>query len=396
MKGGTRKRGKKWYYYFYAGIVDGKRKKIERVGGDTKKEAEVSLRKALSEYENCGNIIDESNITVADYFNFWFKDFVQVNCKHNTQVSYKNTIQNHIIPKLGIYKLRSLTPAILQNFINNKYKEGYSKDSLVGYKGILTGAFRKAVYPYQYIKENPMIYVTLPKYDITHDSKKIKVISINDYNKILSKFPTGHKLNMPIQIAFHTGLRASEVCGLTWDNIDFKNKTLTVNKILIYKKSGVIFLQSPKTKSSIRNIALGDTLLSLLKKHKVAQNENRLKYGEFYLEDTIDYKEYIESKPSGFVCRAENGEVVNSTMFRHLCFVVNKQLNIDFEFHSLRHTHATMLIESGANMKDVQVRLGHSRLSTTMDTYSHVTEKMSRASVDIFEGAIKSATNSYK
>lgn len=390
MKGGTRKRGKNWYYYFDAGIVDGKRNKIERVGGATKKEAEVALRKALSEYENCGSFIDESNITVADYFNFWIEDYVKINCKHNTIVNYKSTVKNHIIPSLGIYKVKSLTPAKLQNFINEMYKKGYSRDSIVGYKGILTAALKRAVYPYKYIKENPMQYVTIPKYDIESSNTKLKTITLEEYERILNKFPLGHKLNIPLQIAFHTGLRASEVCGLTWDNIDFENKTLSVNKILLYKSSKNIVLQSPKTKSSIRTIAIGDTLLNLLKNHKIYQLENKSKYGEFYIsDDYIDYDKYISSKEFGFVCREENGEVVNTAMFRHLCFVINKKMNIDFEFHSLRHTHATLLIENGANMKSVQVRLGHSRLSTTMDTYSHVTEKMSRESIDIFETIIK-------
>lgn len=70
MKGGVRKRGKKWYYYFDAASIDGKRKKIERVGGLTKKETETALRKAINEYENCGTVKTESSISVADYFNF--------------------------------------------------------------------------------------------------------------------------------------------------------------------------------------------------------------------------------------------------------------------------------------------------------------------------------------
>lgn len=390
MKGGVRKRGKKWYYYFDAASIDGKRKKIERVGGLTKKEAETALRKAINEYENCGTVKIESSISVADYFNFWYDDYVKINCKHNTQVGYANTIKNHIIPKLGIYKLKSLTPAILQNFLNDKFKEGYSKDTLIGYKGLLTGALRRAVHPYEYIKENPMQYVTIPRYDSSKIDDTVKTISLDDYYKILRKFPNGHKLNIPIQIAFHTGLRASEVCGLTWNNIDFENKTINIEKILIYNKSESLFLQSPKTKSSIRKIAMGDILINLLKNHKEWQNNNKIKYGEFYLNDNnIDYGTYINSKEYGFVCTGENGEIVNTAMFRHLSHVVNKQLNISFNFHSLRHTHATLLLESGANIKDIQVRLGHSKLSTTMDTYSHVTKKMSYESINLFENALK-------
>ena len=116
-----------------------------------------------------------------------------------------------------------------------------------------------AVYPYQLIKENPIIYVKLPKYN---DAKKdAATLAFDDFKIILNRFPFGNKLHIPLQIGFHTGLRASEVCGLTWDSIDLENKTLTVDKILLTKKSGDSEFQSPKTKSSLRTIYIGDITL---------------------------------------------------------------------------------------------------------------------------------------
>ncbi|NFJ74957.1 hypothetical protein FC914_04860 [Clostridium botulinum] len=126
MKGGVRKRGSSWYYYFDAGTVEGKRKKIERKGGSTKKEAETALRNALNEFENCGSLLDESNISISDYFDYWHKEYALINCKYNTQVNYKKIIENHIKPNLGVYKLKSLTPAILQEFLNKKYRNGFA------------------------------------------------------------------------------------------------------------------------------------------------------------------------------------------------------------------------------------------------------------------------------
>lgn len=108
MKGGVRKRGKTWYYYFDAGVVDGKRNKIERKGGRTKAEAEAALRVAIAEYENCGTITAESDISVADYFDYWFENYVLVNCKYNTQESYRIIIARHIKPVLGMFKLKSI------------------------------------------------------------------------------------------------------------------------------------------------------------------------------------------------------------------------------------------------------------------------------------------------
>lgn len=131
---------------------------------------------------------------------------------------------------------------------------------------------------------------------------------------------------MPLQIAFHTGLRASEVCGLTWDSIYFENRTLTVDKILLTK---ILLYQNFNHLKPIvlkELLALGDTLYDLLKKNKIWQKENKLKYGEFYFNSEHD-----------FVCLSENEEFVKTTNFRHLCQVVNKQLSIPFNFPMLRH-----------------------------------------------------------
>ncbi|WIF95167.1 site-specific integrase [Caminicella sporogenes] len=375
MRGGVRKRGKKWYYYFDVGVINGKRKKIERVGGNTKKEALEALRKALNEYEKYGMIVEESEISVADYFDYWYKEYVLINCKYNTQQNYRRIIDNHIKPALGIYKLKSLTPAKLQEFLNKKYRNGFTKNTLKGFYGVLSGALKMAVYPYQFIKQNPMQYITLPKYDEKRkDKNDLKIITLDQFKKIIERFPEGSSFYIPLQIGFHTGMRASEVCGLTWDCVDLKNKIIRVEKILI-KKGKEWEFGTPKTNSSQREILIGDALTNILKKHRKRQLENKLKYGKYYTN-------------SNFVCTKENGELVTTNTLKYLSRVVNYELGINFNFHSLRHTHATMLLEAGANIKDIQERLGHSKLFTTMDTYSHVTNKMKKDSVDIFEKVI--------
>lgn len=375
MKGVVRKKGNNWYYSFDVGVVDGKRKRIERKGGATKKEAEKALRKALAEFDNCGSVLDESNISISDYFDYWYNEYVLINCKYNTQLSYKKIINNHIKPILGIYKLKSLTPAALQEFLNKKYRNGFTKNTLSSFYGVLSGALKMAVFPYQLIKENPMTYVTMPKYDqLKKDKEDLKVITLEDFNKIITRFPQGSSFYVPLQIAFNTGMRAAEVCGLTWDCIDFNNKTITVEKIIIKKEKEWVF-GTPKTISSNRTILIGNTLVNILKQHRKLQMENKLQYGQYYTD-------------SNFVCTKENGELLTTDSLKYLSRVVNYELQISFNFHSLRHTHATMLLEAGANIKDTQQRLGHSKISTTMDTYSHVTNKLKQDSVDRFESLI--------
>lgn len=405
MAGHVRKRGNKWYYSFEASSVDGKRKRIERVGGRTKKEAEAALRKALQEYENAGLHFEPSEISVADYMDYWFKNYVQVNCKYNTQCGYEAIIKNHIKPVLGVYKLKSLTPAMLQEFVNNKYLSGLSKHHLTNIISVLSGSLKYAVHPCNFIKDNPMQYVKYPKYEHSKTEINHKVITTEEFNHIIERFPMGTTFHIPIMIGYYTGCRIGEVMALTWDDIDLDKGIIDINKI-IYKRKPNWYFGSTKTESSVRKIKIGKTLIDTLKQHRKLQMENRLKYGQHYIQQyEVEERDGDETlrriysfplsvnpgvmKPIQMVCTKENGEIATPDTFKYASRVINYSLGIPFNFHSLRHTHATILIENGANIKDVQTRLGHANIETTLDTYTHATEKMAEQSVEIFEKVTK-------
>lgn len=403
MAGHIRKRGNKWYYSFEIAEVEGKRKRIERVGGTTKKEAERALRKALEEYENAGLHFEPSQISLADYMDYWFKNYVEINCRHNTQLAYMNIIKNHIKPSLGFYRLNSLTPVVLQDFINNKYIQGFSKSYLESIINLLNNSLKFAVYPGNFIKNNPMQYIIFPKFKQAQKSLKEKIISIEDFERIIDRFPIGSTYYIPLVIGFYTGLRIGEVAGLTWEDIDLGKKTLDVNKIL-YKKNKAWYFGQTKTESSNRIIKFGNNLTQILKSYKRLQAENKLRYGPYY---TLQYLEEINEgadqlkrihsklvedkshhKQINILCTKENGEMFTPDSFRYGSRIINYELNIDFNFHSLRHTHATILLENNANIKDIQKRLGHSKISTTMDIYSHATEKIENQTVEIFDSLV--------
>lgn len=130
-------------------------------------------------------------------------------------------------------------------------------------------------------------------------------------------------------------------------------KTLKVEKILIGKGKGIFEFGTPKTKSSNRIITIGSSLVAILKKNKIYQAENKLRYGKYYIN-------------SDFVCTKENGENITTDSLKYLSRVVNYELGISFNFHSLRQTHATMLLEAGTNIKDIQEKLGHSKITTNI------------------------------
>lgn len=286
--------------------------------------------------------------------------------------------------------------------MNKLYAKGLSKNYLSNIYGVLSGSLRYAVHPAGYIKENPMQFVRMPRCTHSKADTDRRVISKNEFDEILKRFPTGDRYHILFMLCYYTGFRIAECTGLTWDRIDLKAGTITIDRILT-KNEKIWYLTSPKTASSTRTIKIGNTLIETLKKHRKWQLENRMHYGEYYknyyikenhsiygLDNSVAYQtvdEHLE-----FVCTQENGTVINPDLSRYASRVVNYDLGIQFNSHSLRHTHATILIENGANIKDVQKRLGHAQLRTTMDTYVHDTESMQNHSVDIFEKAAVSTS----
>lgn len=408
-----------WEYRFEAARIDGKRKHITKAGFKTKKEAEIAGAKAMSEYNNAGSHFEPSEMSYADYLDFWFDNYVKMSCKYNTQLAYTHIIEGHLKPALGMYKLKSLTPLVIQEYVNAKFIGGLKKTTLTNIMSVLSGSLKYAVVPAQLLQSSPAEYIKYPK--VTSERKDVNrtIISIEDFNKMLERFPKGNPYRYALLIGFYTGLRIGEVYALTWDDIDFEEKTLEVNKLAYKRNYGVDirkvmkekgkkeeksawYFGDTKTFSSNRVIKIGDTLIQELKEYKKMQLKNQLIYGEYY--NQIYKKEEKDEKgnvlyrlievektvpvalpQANIIMRKENGQYSSSDSFKYAARVIHYDLAITFNFHSLRHTHATMLIESGVSPKAVQQRLGHERIETTLQTYTHNTEQMEQTAVDIFE-----------
>lgn len=411
MNGGVRKRGSKWYYYFEAGKVNGKRNKIERVGGNTKKEAEAALAAAINEYNNAGLVFEPSKITLSDYLDFWYENYCVANCKSNTMISYKGAIENHIKPQLGKYRLKAISAAVIQKWLNELKSEGYSKGSIVLYRDILSASLNYAVHPLQYIQMNPCLLVKLPKMEKDKEEKRF-VISPEDFNRIIERFNPSTPYYIPLMIGYYTGMRINEIYGLSWDDIDMEKRTIEVKRTMIREKIQVSgdspwFFNSPKSAASERVIRFGNTLYKALKEAKQKKLKNRIRYGQdytdIYIETAIDkngvtLKHLVYHKRSepcnlpavDLVCINEDGSYSGVDNLRVLCRkVINDEMGIRFNFHSLRHTHATYLIQNGASVKAVQERLGHANPMVTMNIYAHNTEQQQLETVNIFEQFIK-------
>jgi integrase len=373
-KGSIRQRGKKWYYRFFENG-----KVIERCGGDRKEDALKALNEELNRKYKGYTRPEETKL--CDYLDMWLENYIIDEKSKNTYDKYNNVITNKITPSIGNIRLCDLKVIHIDKFLRDlkkdKIKKGKNVTCLSGttiqmYYGILNTALNRAV-KLQMIIENPCKYIDTPK----RNKYKANILTLDEfkliYNNLNDNVFEDHIFKLALDISIETGLRRGELCGLTWDSINFEDKFIDITKALI-RIENEYTISNLKTEGSYRTIPISDELVQKLKKHKNIQNSNKLKYGEFY-------KKVIFNKISyDLIFRHENGNyIIPSTFLQRLKRLCKyNKIDKNIRWHDLRHTNATYLIESGVNLKVVQDRLGHSLMQTTADTYSHVTKKMNR------------------
>ena len=418
----VRKRGEKWYYSFEVASVDGKRKRIERVGGTRKSDALAKGIQALNEYNNAGQHFEPSTISVADFLDIYMEQHSLVNNRYNTLLGYTGVIETHLKPVFGSYRLSALTVGVIQEFITKKLKEGLARSTVKNIIAPLSQAYEYAI-TLDYVRENPCKHITYPKG--FKKEKQRTLVTQEQYQQILNAL-SNKCFKMAVMIAWYTGLRISEVYALTWDDIDFTNNTITVNKQVVKRNYGIEirrvlkekgkkeersawYFQEPKTVKSNRTIAVSPDLITELKGWQQEQEHFANEYGEFYQElylkkeqdekmrDIYRIIPVEKSVPctlpiARMIFRNENGSYSSTDSFKYASRVIHNKLGFkEFDFHSLRHTHATMLIEAGVSPKTVQERLGHEKIETTFNRYVHNTGKMQNDAVEIFDNILKSA-----
>ena len=192
----------------------------------------------------------------------------------------------------------------------------------------------------------------------------------------MQRFPREHPSHIALNLGYHLGLRLGETFGLMWEDVDFKKGVISIRHQVQYDQEKKTWeLTAPKY-DSFRTISVDSVLLALLKDEYQRQQKARNYYGTRYRQVYVDENGYLGAvgNPVHLVNTRENGTFIQPRSLQHTNRVIHKELNMPlFDFHTLRHTHTTLLLEAGANPLDVQERLGHSHLAITWK-YAHNTD----------------------
>lgn len=352
----VRQRCGKWYFRIKVPDKYGELKWTERCGGITKAEAYEKYNAAVKEIEATGSLNSLSQTNVAKLFKLWFEDYIDINVRNSTSKSYHGMVNKHILPELGHIQVKRMNARIVQKFLNNR--SDLSHATLSKLLTILKSAFSYAVEPCGYCSHNPIVNIRIP--GIAAPPQTTHVFTPEQMQIIAEAFPAGHQFYVPINICYHTGLRIGEALGLRWTDIDFNKQLLSV--VGTMTESGV-WQELPKTKTSRRTIPFGDKLLEILKAEKTRQET---------LKATLQDEFY--NKNNYVCCRPLNGRRISCSDMRYFNIWCKDNFGKG-STHSLRHTHATMLLEAGETLEAVSKRLGHSSIAVTSKYYSHVTEK---------------------
>ncbi|MBF0713552.1 site-specific integrase [Gemella sp. GH3] len=345
-------------HYIGTNPYTGEEKRINKSGLSSKREAELFIAKERIAFENNQGYFNDDKLKLNDLIDMWIDQH-----RHTIKESSLfviNHITDIIKSNIGNVEIKKLTLPVCQKFINNnakKYSKRYNEKVRIYLKKALDYAVQN-----NYIDKNVGQYVKLPRYEIEKVSSQNKFYNKQELKEFLQIVEDNFELEILIifRLLAYTGARKGELLALTWKDIDFKNCNLDINKTCTVDKKGKFCINSTKTKTSNRVISLDSGTINLLK-------EFRFKSATFNIDQAIFSKKY--------------NDYFNLKLKKiYKKFPQLKKISI----HDFRHTHASLLFDSGASIKEVQERLGHADVKTTMNIYTHVTEKQQEKTANRF------------
>jgi integrase len=361
MRGHIRRRGtRSWAVVVDLGRgPDGKRQQRWHSVKGSRADAEGALVRLLRSLQT-GEYVEPSKLTVKFYLERWLADYAKPNTSGKTYERYSEIVNANLMPALGHHKLTKLQPLHIQAVYTEALKRGrrsgkggLSPRTVLHIHRVLHQALNQAV-RWQLLIRNPASAVEPPR----PQSTEMQVLTETQTARMLA-LAGGTDLYVPILLAVTTGMRRGEILALTWQDFDPKSGHLTVTKSLEQTKEGLT-VKAPKTAKGRRTIPLPAITVQALKRHKAEQGRRRLRLGGLYQE-------------LGLICAGSSGSHQEPDSFSQRFQIFLKRTDLPrIRLHDLRHTHATQLLKQGVHPKVVAERLGHSSITITLDTYSHV------------------------
>jgi integrase len=348
--------------------------KYRYIYGKTRAEVAAKLTKAMADRDG-GIVFDAGTLRLGDYLDRWLSDSVRDTVRENTYIRYEGIVRLHIKPSLGSVKLKSLTSAHVRGLYREKLDAGLSRRS-VNYIHVTLHKALKAAVADGLVPRNVTEGVKAPR----QAKKEVRPLSPDQARALLCA-ARGDRLEALYVLAITAGLRQGELLGLRWDDLDLEAGKLSVRRTLtagsVGSPGGPVF-DNPKRDKSRRSVRLTDSAMEILRRHKVTQNEERLKLGTLWKDHALVFPNRV-GKPMDH----------NNLYQRDFKALLERAgLPHTVRFHDLRHTCATLLLRRNVNPKIVQEMLGHATISQTMDTYSHVMPDMQTEAAAAMESAL--------
>ena len=360
MAGSIINRGKNtWKLQISCGSdASGKRIRYTKTFHGTKREATKELNLFAAECQK-GYVNKPTALTVDDIAQIYKQEYVDRFLKKTSQKSFNGIYKNWISPFLGNLKAGKVTRLEIQKFVNQISDKGRSPKTVRNIYAFTTGIFKYAV-EMNLIADTPCKNIKLPK----KEKVESKFYSLDDVNKMLKAIDTlsdeDYQYKIIIQIALFGGLRKGEILGLDWDDVDFENCTLHIQRSRQQETGGAIYEDTPKTLNSIRKIVLPEQIFTNLRSLKSYQAQKQLE-GKYRIKSNAIFINAI-GEPIG--------PQVLQRRFKKFC--VENNLTY-LGLHALRHTHASILTSMNeVDLTSMSKRLGHSQISTTLNIYTHL------------------------
>ncbi|MFD1032131.1 tyrosine-type recombinase/integrase [Metaplanococcus flavidus] len=375
------KKGKKYYYFkVYLGKnpITGKEISTTRRDFKTKGEANTALmRLKLAASE--GEYFQQTPITFKDVYTMWLVDYKN-GIEDSTLKKTESIFKNHILPKLADKKIAKITPAICKTIINEWMNVKHTRIIKNYASRVIDFAITN-----NYLKTNPFNTVPVPRriektdqyanedsQDIEFYSKEELTIFLNTLNK-----ETNLKVKTFYRLLVYSGMRKGEAFALTWGDIDFTKSEINVTKALSQGKRKPLYIKS--TKNGVRRtLTIDIDTMEILQEWKKVQSEDY---------EALGFN--TSSKNQLVFSNLKNSFMQPSYTFKWMKKICSRSNLRYLNTHGLRHTHCSLLFEAGAEAKEVQVRLGHKDIKTTLNVYTHLSEKSKIDTIKKFEDFLK-------